>query len=248
MQPHARIAPKHGCDGNNRRRPSRTAAEIDVPNRFATTGAINNFLADALYRLGRGLFIVTSTGDVLFANGIAEALLGGVLHLRQNRLATRDRAQSEALHHLIMDAGQYGKSGGVIVTQNDNALLLLTVTPVSVDAWHKGDGRPAAMIVTKNLNHTSRRLDAIGRHYCLTPAETLVAAELLVGDGIPGVARRLNISEATARTHRIRIFQKTGVGRQAQLVRLILEWSECAVNDCTSSRDIGAGGVTGNRP
>lgn len=52
----------------------------------------------------------------------------------------------------------------------------------------------------------------------------------LVGDGIAGVAQRLNISEATARSHRIRIFQKTGVGRQSQLVGIILESSDGAVN------------------
>ena len=81
--------------------------------------------------------------------------------------------------------------------------------------------------MTKNLDRaTSRPLDAFSRHYGLTPAETRMAGELLVGDGIAGAANRLRISEATARTHRIRVFQKTGARRQAELVRLILEWSD----------------------
>lgn len=230
MQTPVRTALKHGRGENGERHPLRTGAEIETQNRFAASEEINKFFADALYRLGRGLFIVTSSAEVLFANAIAEVLLGGGLHLRQNQLAARDRAQSEALRHLILDAARYERSGGVIVTQNDTAPLLLTVIPISMDAWPAADHRPAAMIVTKDLNLTSRRLDAVSRYYCLTPAETLVAAELLVGDGMAGAARRLNISEATARTHRIRIFQKTGAGRQAQLVRLIFEWSDRALN------------------
>lgn len=229
MQTHVRTALKRHRDENDERA-LHTAAGIVGQNRFAATEEINKFLAEALYRLGRGLFIVTSSAEVLFTNRVAEALLGNGLHLRQRQLAARDRAQGEALRHLIRDAAQHNRPGGIIVTQKEAAPLLLTIIPVSVGTCTAADGHAEAMIVTKDLNPACRRLDAVSRHYCLTPAETLVAAELLVGDGIAGAARRLDISEATARTHRIRIFQKMGVGRQAQLVRLLLESSDAALS------------------
>jgi DNA-binding CsgD family transcriptional regulator len=43
-----------------------------------------------------------------------------------------------------------------------------------------------------------------------------------VGDGIQAGADRLSISRAIARTHLSRVFQKTGTGRQAELVRLLM--------------------------
>ena len=117
----------------------------------------------------------------------------------------------------------------MIVTRGEIAPLLLMVIPVRADRWNAVEGQPGAMVVTKDLNPAAPRpLEAFSRHYGLTPAETRVASELLVGDGIAGVARRLQVAEATARTHRIRVFQKTGVRRQAELVRLILEWSDGA--------------------
>lgn len=207
------------------------ARAVRIGDHFAANDAINTFSADALYRLGRGLFIVTCSAMVLFANGIAESLLGerGGLKLRQQRLSAEQPAQSEALHRLISAAAEDKHGGSMIITRSEAAPLLLMVIPVHGEKWNAVGGRPGAMVVTKDLNPAAPRpLDAFRRHYGLTPAETRTASELLIGDGIAGVASRLQISEATARTHCIRIFQKTGVRRQAELVRLILEWSDAA--------------------
>lgn len=59
----------------------------------------------------------------------------------------------------------------------------------------------------------------------MTPAEAGCAVEILKGDGIQAAADRLSISQATARTHLSRIFDKTGVRRQAELVRLLISVS-----------------------
>lgn len=207
------------------------ARAVRVGDRFGAIEAINAFSAEALFRLDRGLFIVTRSALVLFANGIAESLLGehAGLKLRQQCLSTEQPAQNQLLHQLIAAAVQQKRGGSMIVTRGDAAPLLLTVIPLRADSWIAVGGQPGAMVLTKDLNPAAPRpLDAFSRHYGLTPAETRAARELLVGDGIAGVARRLQISEATARTHRLRVFQKTGVRRQAELVRLILEWSDGA--------------------
>lgn len=60
------------------------------------------------------------------------------------------------------------------------------------------------------------------RRFGFTMAEISVAFEILKGDGREAVAARLGISVTTVRTHLSHIFEKTGVRRQAELVRLLM--------------------------
>src|SRR5262249_27192921 len=54
----------------------------------------------------------------------------------------------------------------------------------------------------------------------LTPAETRLLSSLLAGRTLAESAQALGIAMSTARTHLDNIFAKTGVTRQADLVRL----------------------------
>jgi DNA-binding CsgD family transcriptional regulator len=58
--------------------------------------------------------------------------------------------------------------------------------------------------------------------YGLTPAEAGVALAVVEAGGLARAASSLGISRSTARTHLQHVFQKTGVHRQAELVRLLL--------------------------
>ena len=55
----------------------------------------------------------------------------------------------------------------------------------------------------------------------LTPAEGELARDLLAGATVGEVARRTGRTAATLRTHLARLFDKTGTGRQVDLVRLL---------------------------
>jgi DNA-binding CsgD family transcriptional regulator len=57
----------------------------------------------------------------------------------------------------------------------------------------------------------------------LTPAETRVIASLLAGRTLAGTATALGITRYTVNTHLDHIFMKTGVTRQADLIRLAIE-------------------------
>lgn len=57
----------------------------------------------------------------------------------------------------------------------------------------------------------------------LTRAEAGFAVEIMKGDGKMAAAQRRGIFYSTARTHLSNIFAKTGVRRQAELVRLLME-------------------------
>ncbi len=54
----------------------------------------------------------------------------------------------------------------------------------------------------------------------LTPAETRLLASLFAGRTLAETAATLGITRTTAKTHLEHIFLKTGVTRQAELMRL----------------------------
>ena len=66
-------------------------------------------------------------------------------------------------------------------------------------------------------------IDRFAARFGLTAAETRVLGEIIGGNGLRAAAARLNISEATARTHARRIFDKTGTKRQTELIRRFFE-------------------------
>lgn len=59
------------------------------------------------------------------------------------------------------------------------------------------------------------------RQFRLTPSEVRVLDAVLKVSGVPKMAETLGISEATVKTHLQNIFGKTGVRRQADLIKLI---------------------------
>jgi DNA-binding CsgD family transcriptional regulator len=62
--------------------------------------------------------------------------------------------------------------------------------------------------------------DAVAAAFGLTPAETKVLASLFAGPTLIETATTLGITRPTAKTHLEHIFLKTGVTRQAELMRL----------------------------
>lgn len=57
--------------------------------------------------------------------------------------------------------------------------------------------------------------------YGFTPAEERVLRAVIELGGVGPTAAVLGVSQRTVRTHLERLFQKTGVSRQADLVKLI---------------------------
>src|SRR5205823_1921451 len=59
-------------------------------------------------------------------------------------------------------------------------------------------------------------------HFGLTAAEAALAVDIIRGQGLKACAKRLGISDPTARTQLQHIFEKTATRRQAELVRLLI--------------------------
>ena len=78
------------------------------------------------------------------------------------------------------------------------------------------------IFITDPEAQTTTPTEMLERLYGLTPAEAKLAALLAHGKSVTEAADELHITQNTARTHLKHIFQKTGVKRQSELVKLIL--------------------------
>lgn len=65
--------------------------------------------------------------------------------------------------------------------------------------------------------------ETLAQSYGLTPAEMRVAQGLTQGKKLSQIAADVSVSRATVAFHMRNIFQKTGTGRQAELVALLLK-------------------------
>jgi DNA-binding CsgD family transcriptional regulator len=63
--------------------------------------------------------------------------------------------------------------------------------------------------------------EVAARQFQLTPGEVRVLDAVLKVSGVSEIAEVLGISEATVKTHLQNIFGKTGVRRQADLIKLV---------------------------
>jgi DNA-binding CsgD family transcriptional regulator len=186
-----------------------------------------------LNRLERGALIVDSQARVLFANPAAETALSAArpLCIEGGRLTTSMATQTAALHATIANGTNGAASGSFMLACPPDMRLTVEVVPLHSEASRLPQ-RPAAIVFIENAKANALpSQEQIALMFDLTPAQAALARELVHGDGIPAAATRLGISRSTARTHLLRLFQKTGTNRQAELVRLILQQETGATAD-----------------
>jgi DNA-binding CsgD family transcriptional regulator len=186
---------------------------------------------EALDRLDEGVLFVDVNGSVLLANRIAESLFKAEAGLRQRDGILQGNVRSEtlALHALFAKCGERGaipSSGGNLSLSRGvgRSPLVLMIAPILHPApdWLIGN-KPVAIIFVNDPERTTKpAARQLTEQFGLTRAEAAFAIEILNGDGIQAAADRLSITRATARTHLARVFDKTGVRRQSQLVRLLM--------------------------
>jgi DNA-binding CsgD family transcriptional regulator len=160
----------------------------------------------------------------------------GSMRLQENgAISARDHRSNATLHRAIANCadislGDHRTKHVTEIRRGDSRpALRLIVAPFRPDAVEAeipalGRSRPVAMILIADPEaERSTRRERLRREFGLTAAEADVALEILKGDGRDAAAERLGITVATVRTQLLRIFEKTGVSHQAELVRLLLQ-------------------------
>jgi DNA-binding CsgD family transcriptional regulator len=200
---------------------------VQLSHRLGRVETERAVAADALDRLSQALLVVNSRSRVLFANRAANALFGKGLSLHDGILRAGMNGQSTELHHVVAGCARpdHINAGGHVAVSRGagRAALSLLVVPVQAQPGWLANQYPCALIfVTDPEAAATPEAVYLQKQFGLTPAEASLTRELLSGDGIERAAQRIGIAVPTARTHLRRVLAKTGTGRQAELVRLVL--------------------------
>ena len=188
-------------------------------------------LADSLDTLASGMFIVNGTGRIVHANASGYAMVAEarVVRARSGRLTANDPAADQALLDVFTVAGAgdaaLGRRGvAVPLKARDGDRYVAHVLPLTSGARCKAGisyGAVAVIFVRKVALDLPSPPVAIAQEFRLTAAELRVLFSIVEIGSVSEVADVLGISEATVRTHLHRLFEKTGAGRQADLVKLV---------------------------
>lgn len=183
-------------------------------------------LRQSLARMSTAAMLVDADARLLASNEAAEVLLRAERGLRitRGKLTVTVRAQQQALREAIArgTAPALADTGVTLrITLADRAALTLSVVLVHRSRAWLAPGAPAALIIDASDLSPDDEAERLRARFGLTAAEARFAIEILKGDGKHAAASRCGITYSTARSHLSRIFEKTGVRRQAELVRLI---------------------------
>lgn len=186
---------------------------------------------EALDRLPTGILFLDAEARLIAWNRRAEEMLSaGDLLLRSGRLATADPDETSRLHRLVAACqatadGRGAAVGGVlqITRRAGQHALQVLVSPMRSLCELLGRERSIAVVFVSDpdqpIDAESERLVQL---YGLTPVEAALALRLARGQTVEEASRGLRIAVNTGRAYLKRIFSKTGVHRQADLVRLVL--------------------------
>lgn len=210
----------------------RVLAELDVVRSEC------GFYAEAMDQLTLATIVLDENGRILHANRLAESILAerDGLARSNDTLALAHHEDAKRFRELVaraVEAQRTARAGLVEVmrirrpsgrpdinlvvrpstsrTGRQNEHLTNTVAVfLSTSALESGEGLPVSSEVIQKL-------------FGLTPKEATLALRLAAGESLLDAARTLSMSPNTARTHLRSVFAKTGVDRQASLVRVLLK-------------------------
>lgn len=185
----------------------------------------------ALDQLPWGVMFVDRHRKRLATNRHAQDLLiaGDGLTARGNTLRAQLADETARLEKLLSAAldrnGREGASGTLSITRPSGAPPLnVVIVPLHVKTERFAEQGPiAAIFVTDpDMPLDTGNLQQLRELYSLTPGEARFAAWLLQGKSVEEAAAAMGITVNTARAYLKRIYQKTGVRRQPELMRLLL--------------------------
>jgi DNA-binding CsgD family transcriptional regulator/PAS domain-containing protein len=206
---------------------------IEIYARLNRMTSERDLYAGAVDQLSVATIILDEQGRLLTTNGVARALLdeGDGLSLRDQRLHIQGRdlnRELQAALEAILKSRQGGETSVVralrVPRSAGRSDLGLVIRPVPTSEWSEGQSSPCAAVFISDPDlRESASQQSLGQLFGLTPAEANLALLLARGLSLAEVSEAQNISQHTARAQLKSIFAKTGVSRQAELVRLILK-------------------------
>ena len=192
-------------------------------------------LADTLDGISAGMFLVDATSRIVHANVAGHVMLNAadVLYAERGCLVVNDPQVGQALAETFASAGDgdaaLGVMGiGVPLLARNGERYIGNVLPLATGSRRRVDksyAAVAAFFVYQAVLDTPSPPEAIAKAYKLTPSELRVLLALVEVGGVPDVAEALGIADTTVKFHLGNLYKKTGRTRQADLVKLVAEFS-----------------------
>lgn len=207
---------------------SQIARALDLASRIGSTAVEKALYSDALDRLNVGVIVVDEHCRASSTSAVADRLLQARdgLQMQGGRLRALNASEDRELQAAVRAAAQGGRdrehtaSRGLSLTKLSGARTLgIVVSPVESSS-------PGTRLVSVFLRDCDAIQDVesefVRQIFDLTPAEAAVTRRLTAGLSLEDAAASLDISRNTARAHLRSIFSKSGITRQTELVRLVL--------------------------
>jgi DNA-binding CsgD family transcriptional regulator/PAS domain-containing protein len=202
---------------------------LNIHNLLDRSESLSDLYAQAISRLSVATLVLDESGSVLRVNPVAQGILasGDGLKLVGGRLEATYPSDNRELQRLIRAAfaqDTVKSADAMSVTRPSGQVNLgLVVEPIPSLDWADEKGKPAALVYIRDAASKSLASEVVTKQlFNLTKAETALAMELANGLSLEEAAETLNIRRNTARAHLRSIFSKTGVRRQTELVRILL--------------------------
>ncbi|EJN12261.1 response regulator containing a CheY-like receiver domain and an HTH DNA-binding domain [Bradyrhizobium sp. YR681] len=184
-------------------------------------------LTDVLDGLSTAICLLDTEGRVVHANAACRLLFAdaNLLAMVGDRIVARNTQTDKIFRNLFemtADAAIHstGRRQIELATSADGQHYLLHAFALKRERDQPRDIAATVLFVQRAAMVSSLVPDAIGAAFKLTPSELRVLMAIVEIGGVPDIAAKLGIAETTVKTHLGRLFEKTGAGRQADLVKI----------------------------
>ncbi len=203
---------------------------VQIHSELNRAASERDVYAGAVEQLSVASVVLDEQARVLHTNALAKALLEEAegLGTKDQRLVLAGRELNQSFQEALATvlAAQLDGETSVVkalrIPRARRAPLGLVIRPVP----ERGEGQhtpSAAVFISDPELEGSASRETLGQLFELTPAESNLAILLTRGLSLAEVSDTQNVSQHTARAQLKSIFAKTGVSRQAELVRLVLK-------------------------
>lgn len=188
--------------------------------------------ADTLNGISAAIFFLDAVCRVVHANTAGHDMLfaGDVLRSVNGQLVAHQPQFNRTLREAFVDHRHAAANASCIampLAAPDGERYVAHVLPLTAaarDAAGRASKSVAAVFVRK-VAIESPLGEIVARSFELTPTELRVMLSIVDVGGVPETASALGIAESTVKTHLHRVFAKTGVSRQADLVKITAGFS-----------------------
>jgi len=201
---------------------------LEVASRMDSNTFERILYLDVLDKLNVGFVIIDQNCRVTRTSGLAERILSrrdGLL-VQGGKLCAANSLEDRELQKAIKVAtqrtavGDLESSRGLSFTKRSGSRTLgVMIRPVT-----SGVGKTISVVIYIRDCDMAPDVESefVRQMFDLTPAEAAVTRGLAAGLSLEDAATSLDISRNTARAHLRSIFSKSGITRQTELVRLVL--------------------------